>query len=139
MKSFESALDIEDAQLERGPQVNPDIPSKVMVAYGEYEKGAVMWAVGHHISMEMDDSGLTDPEDLGLEPDEPGIWVWEGIYVYVPGYVDGYEAPGEGYMEPKGTWRLPTDQEWEALRNGECPWDPKEWLKTHEELEKETP
>lgn len=60
-------------------------PSQVVVAGGAHGDSAVLWAVGGHIKMEMVEAGLVRPEDLGIEPEKPGIWVWVGKYVWSDG------------------------------------------------------
>lgn len=105
-------------------------PSQAVVAADAKGKGAVLWSVGGHIRMELEEAGLSDLDDLGLEPPDElgaGVWIWVGTYSWVPGYVEGYEAPGEGYMDCKGEFRRPTDDEWAAIKDGRCPWDNEDW------------
>lgn len=59
-------------------------------------------------------------EELGLDFDEePGIYVWEGGMGSVKiETIDGTDWD----HKVSGGLRAPTDQEWEAIRKGECPW-----------------
>lgn len=100
-------------------------PSLAVVALGEdgQELPCLLWTVGAHVRMEIEEAGLTFGE-LGLEPDEPGIWIWEGVGVWSPG---GYECPDDGSIELVGKFRKPTDEEWTAIRCGCCPWDDEQW------------
>lgn len=99
--------------------------SLVAIACGANDNGAVLWAVGGHIRMELEEAGLTSLEDLGITPPSAGVWVWEGRYAWVPG---GFECPEDGSMDPVGTHRAPTEEEWSCIRKGQCPWDDSEWL-----------
>jgi len=98
--------------------------SLAVVAANDKEDGAVVWVVGGHLRMEMEEAGLTSLEDLGIGPPSAGIWIWEGRYVWRRG---GWEHPEDGEMDPVGTHRLPTEEEWAAIKKGECPWDDKDW------------
>jgi hypothetical protein len=109
----------------------PDMPwggydfekkSRAVIAMGE-RAGAVLWTVGAHVRMEMEEAGLTALEDLGLEPEAEGIWVWEGRWVYTR---DSYSLEYDSY--PEGTFRAPTDEEWAAIREARCPWDDADWM-----------
>lgn len=59
-------------------------------------------------------------EELGLDGmEEPGIWVWVGDM----GSERHETIDGVDYDHVViGEWREPTDEEWEAIRAGECPW-----------------
>lgn len=51
---------------------------------------------------------------------EPGVWVFEGSCGSVPHEtMDGTEYD----LESHGEWREPTEEEWEMIRQDECPWD----------------
>lgn len=86
--------------------------------------GAVIWYVGFSISMEVEEAGLDTLCDLGLDDAPVGISIWEGTYVWSPG---PFEHPNDGDMWPSGSFRDPTDDEWQAIRKGECPWNPDDW------------
>lgn len=98
--------------------------SLAVICQAETSKvGIVLWTVGGHVKMEINEVGL-DMDELGLEAPEPGIWVWEGEGRWWPG---SYEHPDEGSMELSGDYRPPTPEEWLAIQKGECPWDDDEW------------
>jgi hypothetical protein len=102
-----------------------DKPSLAVVAMGEIATvGIVLHTVGGHVKMEMEEGGIYVTEDLGIDPPEPGIWVWEGKGYWSPG---NWEHPDEGEMELRGKFRQPTDEEWAAIRKGECPWNDDDW------------
>lgn len=94
-------------------------PSRAVVANHDRRVGIVLWYTDHsRISMEIDAiSGRLD--DLGLDDAPNGISIWEGDYVWRPG---GYECPQDGYSDPVGKFRSPTDAEWQAIREGRSPW-----------------
>ncbi len=92
---------------------------------GSVGEGAVLWSVGPHIRMEEEEVGLHTLEELGLQPESGGIWIWEGRGVWYDG---PYEYPQDGENVLEGTFRRPTDEEWEAIRRSECPWNDDDWL-----------
>jgi hypothetical protein len=50
---------------------------------------------------------------------EPGVWVFEGtVGSYCYDTMDGREWD----LEARGTWREPTSEEWDHIKEGECPW-----------------
>ena len=51
---------------------------------------------------------------------EPGVWVFEGTMVTV---THETEYGPEYDVEPQGDWREPTEDEWEMIKQDECPWD----------------
>lgn len=85
----------------------------------------VMFYVGAYLDTEIDNVGR-DAEDVGICPDMDGIWIWEGKFVGGGSY-NGYSGDYEEW-QPCGTHRLPTDEEWEVIKMGICPWDEDEWL-----------
>lgn len=99
-----------------------DKPSKAVIVFGD--TGAVVWTVGGHVRMQMEEAGLTTLDELDLDPPGPGVWVWEGKHRWSPG---PWEYPQDGDVELIGKFRLPTKSEWEALLRGECPWDDALW------------
>lgn len=82
--------------------------------------GVVLWPVGV-LRMETDGSGST-LVDLGLDDAPLGLSVWEGTYHFEESITD----PGDGVLMPLGDFRLPTSEEWEAIKAGKCPW-PEHW------------
>ncbi len=102
-------------------------PSLAVVVVNDACEGAVFWPVGGHLLYEILEAGISSLEELGLEPPEPGIWVWEGKYIWEDG---PYECPLEGEMAPSGKFRKPTNEEWEAIKDGRSPWKDDDWLLT---------
>jgi hypothetical protein len=84
----------------------------------------ILWEVGPHIRLELEETGLS-LETLDLDPEDQGIWVWDGRGVWYPG---PYEYPQDGDMVLEGTFRPPTDEEWAAIHRNECPWNDDDWL-----------
>jgi hypothetical protein len=96
-------------------------PSVVLIAMGP-NSGTVLEYRGSGITNEIQEAGLYGLDEIGLDDAPQGLSIWEGDYVYEPGYVDGYEALGEGEMHPSGKFRGLTADEWEKLRKGESLW-----------------
>lgn len=100
-------------------------PSRAVIATDGKWHGSLIWAVGGHLRMEMDECGNRRLEDLGLDEElEAGIWIWEGKYFYDGGT---YECSDDGAMVPEGTFRRPTEAEWEKIQRHECPWNDEDW------------
>lgn len=97
-----------------------DENSKAVVACNKEKYGCVLWAVGAYLRIEMEEAGLHDLSDLGLDNAPCGISVWEGKYVAWNPSVWGY--PDDAGYEPRGTFRSPTEEEWQEIRAGRCPW-----------------
>ena len=104
-----------------------DFKKKTLAVVASDEKGCgvVLWSVGPHIEMDRSEHGLRYIDDLGLDPEGVGIWIWEGVQVWTSG---SYEHPEEVDSSLEGTWRRPTDEEWEKIKQGECPWNDDDWL-----------
>lgn len=99
--------------------------SMAVIASNENGDGAVVWSVGPHILMEQEETGLRSLDELGLVPDAAGIWIWEGKGVWQDG---PWEHPQDGELILEGEFRVPTDEEWNAIRRNECPWNDDDWL-----------
>lgn len=100
-----------------------DKPSRAVVAMGEHD-GVVLWHIGAHIHDEIQNVG-SKLSDLGLDDAPQGISVWEGVWVgHETHTFDGTEYESH----PSGKFREPTDEEWAAIRKGDCPWETIEWL-----------
>lgn len=126
------AADLEPMNLDN--QFDPRKPSMAVIAYGD-ERGMIIWYIGADLQFEMEEGGVRDIDDLGLEPPNDGIWIWEGRYAWSPG---SYEYPDDGESNPVGEFRAPTDNEWQAIREGRCPWNPEDWkLSSGVKLKKE--
>lgn len=95
--------------------------SYALIAQGA-RSGTVLQYRGPDISNEIEEVGLSELDDLGLDDAPEGMSVWTGRYAYIPGYVDGVEAPGEGQTEPRGTYRRLTRDEWFMLMEGMPLW-----------------
>lgn len=99
-------------------------PSKAVIAMGPDGCGVVLSTAGPHVACDIEQiSG--DLGDLGLDDAPPGISIWEGkseggAYDHYNGdYADTYLV---------GTFREPTEEEWQAIRKGKCPWSDEEWI-----------
>ncbi len=99
-------------------------PSLAVVTTNDRDEGILLWYVGGHIAMEVKEAGLSHLDDLGLHPPEAGVWIWEGRYIWSSG---SYEYPMDGSSDPVGNWRKPTEEEWQTIKDGDCPWDDEEW------------
>lgn len=104
---------------EKQRQREDDWPSKAVVACDARGNGAVLWFVGESLRNEIEEAGLRQLGDLGLDDAPCGVSVWEGSYVWTPG---PYEHPEDGDVSPAGCFRAPTDAEWAAIREGCNPW-----------------
>jgi hypothetical protein len=99
-------------------------PSLAVIASAN-GRGVVLWHVGGHVAVEFDGGDMA-AEDVGLEPPDDGIWIWEGK-------LEGGSGPT--WYNPDGTdatlegkFREATDEEWASIRESECPWDDTEWM-----------
>lgn len=97
--------------------------SKAVIACDGHD-GCVLWCIGAHIRFEIEECGLRALGDLGLDDAPHGISIWEGKYLWSPG---GWENPQDGEMNPSGSFRAPTAEEWIAIREGRCPWDEQQY------------
>jgi hypothetical protein len=101
-------------------------PSRAVVAENNGGEGAVLWYAGGNLGMEIREGGMgSHTDDLGLHPPKPGIWIWEGKSIWIPG---PWECPQDGSTELHGDWREPTEEEWQSIRGGVCPWNDEDWL-----------
>lgn len=99
-------------------------PSKAVVACRQ-GYGIVLWTAGPHVNQHIEELGVTDLGELGLDDAPDGITVWEGMLELAP---YGHYPPDVVKHELRGAFRQPTDTEWAAIRNGECPWNDNDWL-----------
>lgn len=98
-------------------------PSLAVVAMGECG-GFVLWTVGAHVAFDIKETGLGgNAEDLGIEPDDEGIFIWEGKTKSSRDYEGEYDS----WLD--GEFREPTEAEWASIRRGECPWNPDERIR----------
>ncbi|KKN31774.1 hypothetical protein LCGC14_0820580 [marine sediment metagenome] len=99
-----------------------DLPSRAVVACDGNGHGAVLWTVGPHVAHEMNEAGMVELSDLGLDDAPLGVSIWEGVYVTPPAPALQESAGDEG-TQPAGKFRPPTDHEWDAIKAGRCPWE----------------
>lgn len=100
-----------------------DKPSKAVIARGERDISTVIWTVGAHVRMDIEEAGI-DAEDMGLIPPDTGIWVWEGKSTWSPG---PWDCPQDGAVEYEGKFRRPTEEELKKIGENQCPWNDEEW------------
>jgi hypothetical protein len=83
--------------------------------------GVVTWYVGGNLEVEIEGVGR-QIADLGLDDAPEGVSIWEGRWCYqrTP---ESYVGAEEWDAWPEGSFRDPTDEEWESIRAKECPWD----------------
>ncbi len=123
-------MDLDDVfvRLERNPVEDEDPrnwgkASKAVVACTGNGHGAVLWTAGPHVQQMIDDCSAA-LDELGLDDAPEGISVWEGK---LEGGRSGYY--GDDYdCELRGAFRDPTEEEWSAIRRGECPWSDEDWM-----------
>lgn len=103
-------------------ELNWDKPSLAVVACDGDGHGCVLHTVGPHVAFDMREIGR-DLDDLGLDDAPAGISIWEGVTAG-----GGYAGDGD-YHDTylSGAFRAPTDDEWKAIREGRCPWNPDDW------------
>jgi len=92
--------------------------SRALIAQGP-RHGAVVDYDGPGITDEIEEAGLYELDELGLDDAPDGLSIWEGDYFFSMGYSEGYPAPGESESQPRGAFRSLTDDEWGQLRRGE--------------------
>ena len=96
--------------------------SRLLVAC-KGDQGVVLDWVGNDWFWWREGCGTDDLTDCGLEGAPDGLSIWEGkIKSWGPSREGEYDA------EPRGTFRVLTDTEWELLKKDEPLWDEKEWL-----------
>lgn len=89
------------------------------------DDGCVLFTVGPHVLFDMKESGLGNKlDDLGLSDAPAGLSVWEGTTAgggrtFEGDYDDTYLV---------GTFRPLTEEEWAAVKMGDCPWDNAPWM-----------
>ena len=98
-----------------------DHDSMAVVACDGSGHGCVLWTTGPHVQHEMTEGGLKELCDLGLDDAPLGISIWIGKYLTIQ--VSDGDYGREYDVEPKGSFRAPTEEEWSAIRQGRSPWD----------------
>ncbi len=101
--------------------------SRGVVACDGNGTGTVLWWVGGHLDLEVQEYGLKQLDELGLDDAPHGISIWEGVYIWHSGVnSEGIDEGGD--TTSQGTFRPPTDEEWAAIREGRLPWLKENWL-----------
>lgn len=93
--------------------------SKAVIA-SYSDGGLVLWFTGDSLYGEIDGAGSRDLDDLGLSGAPDGISIWEGHYAWSQG---SWEYPQDGETYPVGKFRDPTEEEWQAIKEGRNPWE----------------
>lgn len=96
-------------------------PSRVLVAAGPH-RGAVLEYEGSGISNEIDEAGLYELDELGLDDAPRGLSVWEGDYIWEDGWCEGHRSPENGQSHPEGKFRPLTAEEWATVSAGKPLW-----------------
>lgn len=104
------------------------------VVAGDGKGNAILlhW-VGNSLDQEIHNIS-DDPKELGLVPDEPGVFIWEGKLHSSRDYYGDYDT----WLE--GEFRQPSTVEWMHLSQDEEPWDRNEFVLPEfpaEEIEEE--
>jgi hypothetical protein len=99
---------------------DPEMKSMAVIACGENSSSVLHW-IGHDLYFEITEAGLYTPEDLGIDYD-PGIWIWEGRYYFTKDYWSE-----DCQSDPVGKHRVPTDEEWNLIKQNKPPWNIKDW------------
>jgi hypothetical protein len=103
-----------------GPPRKPPEPARLVVAAGRYGDTVVLWADGEDARRELSEvSHTVEDHDIDL-PGENGIWVWEGVVKYKSWR--SWEGDYDCEVSWVGAYRVPTEDEWRAIRLGVSPW-----------------
>ena len=85
--------------------------------------GDALLIAGHGVGIESDEEDGLGPDEIGPVaycPEEPGLWYWEGVPVYVEERTsEGTLEGGHFDFDGHGTWRRLTSLELFALANGD--------------------
>lgn len=107
------------------PKLDWTKPSLAVIACDGGGQGCVLWTVGPHVTSMIDEAGVRELDLLGLDDAPEGISIWEGsiktVHHHTPD-MNEYDSSLEG------SFRTPTNEEWESIRKNECPWDEKPWI-----------
>ena len=115
---FTEFFRIEDEPDYVGPDWSKD---SLAVLASDGDDGWVLFHVGAHLEQDISDVGSRRLEDLGLTC-PASVWIWKGRMCSSTTYWGEVET----WLE--GDTRAPTDEEWAAIRAGDCPWNPDDWL-----------
>lgn len=95
-------------------------PSRAVIASDGDGNGVILWHMGA-LSHEVEQIRSESLGDYGFDDCPQGIHVWEGIHEEKTKPAD-FTGSNETLMVPKGDYRSPSDEEWQALREHRCPW-----------------
>jgi hypothetical protein len=94
--------------------------NQVLCARAPGTIGIILWFKGSEIKTEIEDTGFYDLDAVGLPHDlcPIGICIWEGTMGRC------YDS-GDFYCKliAKGTYRRPTDSEWECIKQNKSPFE----------------
>lgn len=96
-------------------------PEKILFAISYHGRHVCpIYASGKCVEQEVYE-GLTDTWDniMSDQPEDEGLWVWEGIVYYTTDYYGEVDGP----EFDKGKWRLPTPEEWFSISQNKSPWE----------------
>ena len=100
------------------PEPRDREPSRALIAASNGD-GVILWFDGPDIDSVIRETGTARLDDVGLDDAPDGISVWEGRgHAWETHTPDAHEYD----FELLGAFRAPSDDEWAALRKGECPW-----------------
>ena len=103
----------DDERWDGYPKSAWDRDSLAVIASDGKGNGAVLFAAGPYVRMEVEETGLSTLEDLGLGDAPLGVSVWVGRYHY-----NGLDGDS---LEVRGRFREPSYLEWGAIKRGKCP------------------
>ena len=111
-------LDLEPVEPEEEPDPNHGgfwkKDTLAVIAADKDGSGLVLHTIGPVLKYEIANNSKA-VEDMGLKP-PPGISIWQG-------HCEVHRDPEGSYdSELKGTFRPPTEEEWEFIKKNECPW-----------------
>ena len=92
-----------------------------VVACDRNGHGAVLWHLG--LTGAIEEPGLHELGDIGLDDANQGISIWNGHLVWTCS-PSTPNRPEEWDFELEGPYRDPTDEEWEAIRRGNNLFEP---------------
>lgn len=106
---------------------NWDKPSKAVLAVGKCGTTIIMHGAGPvfaEYSPEV--SNYAADLDLDLSDENEGIYIWEGK-LHSSKYMT--DCGMEYDSELIGDIREPTEEEWQFIMQGDCPWTHRDWLR----------
>jgi hypothetical protein len=119
---IETFTGIEKANSESPPwDDSRTIMSCAVVASDGRGNGVLLHHLGPAIDWAIDEIGR-DLGDLGLSDSPAGVWVWTGTMGSVR--VTSIDYGEDWDWEVTGDWREPTAEEWETIKDEDCPWTP---------------